>query len=127
MDIPLVCTALLGLLLFGQGLHVSLTRRLTGRIIGHDNGPTDAMHRAVRAHANTAEYAPYLAILFLWHGTHHPAQWIVAVIVVATVSRFSLVIGLLWGGPLDKPNWFRFFGALTTYICGIVLAAAVLM
>jgi len=127
MDIPVVCTALLGLLLFGQGLHVSLMRQSTGVIIGHDRSPTDRMHRAVRAHANTAEYAPFLAILFLWHAAHQPAPWIVATIVIATVSRFTLVAGLLWGKSLDKPNPARFLGALLTYVCGLLLAAAVLV
>ena len=52
--------ASLGALLFGLGLYVSILRQWTRRIIGHDASPVDAMHRAVRAHANTAEFAPFL-------------------------------------------------------------------
>ena len=126
MKTAIVCTALLGLLLFGLGLYVSLLRQFRRVIIGHPADPTDPMHRAVRAHANTAEYAPLLAVLFLWLGAHQPADWIVAVIIVATASRFLLVAGLLWWPTLAKPNPARFLGALLTYLCGLALATAML-
>jgi uncharacterized membrane protein YecN with MAPEG domain len=126
MNVAIVCTAILGLLLFGLGLGVSIARRRLGKIIGHDASPIDPMHRLVRAHANTAEYAPFLAILFLWHGTHQPPSWIVATIVVATAARLALVAGLLWISPLDRPNPARFLGALLTYLCGLALAATML-
>ena len=64
MNIAIVCTALLGLLLFGLGLNVSLQRRQNRRSIGHDASPVDPLHRAVRAHANTAEYVPFFAVLW---------------------------------------------------------------
>jgi uncharacterized protein len=126
MNVAYICTAILGLLLFGLGLCVSLARQRLGKIIGHDASPIDPMHRLVRAHANTAEYAPFLAILFLWHGAHQPPSWIVATVVVATASRIVLVAGLLWFSPLDMPNPARFLGALLTYLCGLILAAAML-
>jgi uncharacterized protein len=127
MTIAIACTALLGLLLFGMGLYVSLLRQGRRVIIGHPDDPTDPMHRAVRAHANTAEYAPFLAILFLWHGANQPLTWVLATIVVATVSRFLLVAGLLWWPTMAKPNPARFLGALLTYLCGLALAGAMLM
>jgi uncharacterized protein len=126
MNVAIVCTAILGLLLFGLGLCVSVARQRLGKIIGHDVNPIDPMHRLVRAHSNTAEYAPFLAILFLWHGAHQPPPWIVATIVVATASRIMLVVGLLWISPLDKPNPARFLGALLTYLCGLVLAVTMI-
>jgi len=126
MTISIVCSALLGLLLFGLGFYVSILRQVRRQIIGHDPSPTDPVHRAVRAHANTAEYAPILAVLFLWHGGHTPSTWITATIVVATAARFLLVAGLLGGSALDTPNPARFFGALLTYLCGLALAGAML-
>jgi uncharacterized protein len=126
MNTSIVCTALLGILLFGLGFYVSILRQRLGQIIGHGSNPVDPMHRAVRAHANTAEFAPFLAVLFLWYATHQPPVWIVATICVATASRFLLVAGLLWGASLDKPNVARFLGALLTYLCGLVLAAGLL-
>jgi uncharacterized membrane protein YecN with MAPEG domain len=126
MNVAVICTAILGLMLFGLGLYVSIQRQRLGPIIGHDSSPVDTMHRAVRAHANTAEYAPFLAILFLWHGAHQPASWILATIVIATAARILLVLGLLTVSPLDKPNPARFIGALMTYLCGLALTAAML-
>jgi uncharacterized membrane protein YecN with MAPEG domain len=85
------------------------------------------MHCAIRAHANTAEYAPFLAVLFLWHGTHDPTSWVIAIIVLATASRFALVAGLLWWPTMAKPNPARFVGAVGTYVCGLALVGRMLM
>ena len=127
MTIATTCTALLGLLLFGLGLNVSITRRRHAKGIGYDTGPTDPIHRAVRAHGNTAEYAPYLAAMFLWYAAHGAPAWINTVIVIATAARFLIVAGLLWGGPLNRANPLRFAGAFFTYFCGLVLAAALVV
>ena len=126
MNVGIVCTALLGLLLFGLGLYVSIMRQRTHRNIGYDSGPIDLLHRAVRAHGNTAEYAPFLGLLFLWFAVHPGSTWIAVTIVIATIARFLLVAGLLWGPSLDKPNPMRFSGALLTYLCGIVLVVGLI-
>ncbi len=127
MNIAIVCTALLGLLLFGLGLNVSLQRRQSRLSVGHDASPVDPLHRAIRAHANTAEYAPFFAVLFLWYATKPAPTWIIAVIVLATVARFTLAGALLFGPTLNRPNPARLFGALFTYICGGVLAVGLLV
>jgi uncharacterized membrane protein YecN with MAPEG domain len=127
MNVAIVCTALLGLLLFGLGLNVSLQRRQNRRSSGHELSPADPLHRAVRAHANTAEYAPFFAVLFLWYATRPAATWILATIVLATVARFALAGALLFGPSLNRPNPARLFGALFTYICGLALAAGLLV
>jgi uncharacterized protein len=126
MHVSIVCTALLGLLLFGLGLFVSIQRQRHQILIGHGSDPVDTTHRAVRAHANTAEYAPFLAIMFLWHGMHDAPAWILWTMVIATLSRYLLAGSLLFGPTMAKPNFARFVGALGTYICGLVLAAALL-
>ena len=41
MNVGIICTALLGLLLFGLGLYVSILRGRTRRSIGCDTNPTD--------------------------------------------------------------------------------------
>jgi uncharacterized membrane protein YecN with MAPEG domain len=127
MNIAIICTALLGLLLFGLGFHVSLQRRANRRSIGYEASPVDPLHRAVRAHANTAEYAPFFAVLFLWYATRPAPGWILATIVLATAARFALAGALLFGASLNRPNPARMFGALLTYLCGIVLAAGLLV
>jgi len=126
MYVSIMCTALLGILLFGLGVFVSFQRLRSGTLIGHDQEPLDATHRAVRAHANTAEYAPFLAIMFLWHGTHDASAWILWTMVIATLARYLLAGALLFGPTMAKPNSARFVGALATYVCGLLLAAAML-
>jgi len=106
---------------------VSLQRRKNRKSIGQDASPVDPLHRAVRAHANTAEYAPFFAVLFLWYAMKPAPTWIIAVIVLATVARFALAGALLFGPSLNRPNPARLFGALFTYICGVVLAAGLLV
>jgi uncharacterized membrane protein YecN with MAPEG domain len=127
MTIAILCTALLGLLLFGLGLYVSILRGRFRRGVGHDDSPTDPIHRAVRAHANTAEYAPFFALMFLWFATRPAPAWITATIVIATLARFALVAGLLWGKSLNRPNPARFAGALLTYLSGLALAAGLVV
>jgi uncharacterized membrane protein YecN with MAPEG domain len=121
MAIGITCTALLGLLLFGLGLYVSALRGRHKRLIGHGTSPDDPVYRAVRAHANSAEYVPFFAVLFLWFATRPTPTWIEVTIVVATAARFLIVAGLLWGKSLDKPNPARFIGAFFTYASGFAL------
>jgi hypothetical protein len=44
-----------------------------------------------------------------------------------TVARFALAGALLLGPSLNRPNPARLFGALFTYICGLALAAGLLV
>ena len=127
MNVAIICTALLGLLLFALGLNVSIQRNRSKRSVGYDASPTDPLHRAVRAHANTAEYVPFFAVMFLWFAAHPAPTWITVTIVIATAARFSLVAGLLWSGSLNRPNPARFAGALFTYLSGLVLAAGLVV
>lgn len=122
MRTAIVCTGLLGILLFTLGLYVSATRGRTKQIgtIPHD--PADPLFKAIRAHGNTAEYAPMLAVLMLYVGAHSPAAWILWVMIIATACRFVIVLGLLASPTLDKPNPLRFIGALGTYAGGIILS-----
>lgn len=106
---------------------MSIQRRQNRRSIGHDASPLDPLHRAVRAHANTAEYAPFFAVLFLWYATRPAPTWILVTIVLATIARFALAGALLFGPSLNRPNPARFLGALFTYICGLALAAGLLV
>jgi len=127
MRIAIVCTALLGLLVFGLGLMVSLARGRTNRIIGHDPDPADRLHRLVRAHGNATEYAPMMAILILLVGSRQPAGWMITTFVVATVCRYVHAAGMIFFATLAAPNPLRFIGALGTYGAGIALVVAALM
>lgn len=124
--IVLVCVMVLGLLLFVLGIAVSVTRLRSGMLSGNVAEPTNRLNKLVRAHANTAEYAPFLAVLFLYHGAHDPSASTIGWIIAATVSRCLLVISLLAWPTMGKANPLRFIGGTGTYICGIALCTALL-
>lgn len=125
-NIALACVAILGLLLFGLGLLVSRLRLRERTTSGCAEDPTDLLHKLIRAHGNTAEYAPFLAVLFLFLGARSPSTVTVSLMVVATVCRCLLVVGLVAFPTMAKPNPLRFVGAIGTYGAGIGLCLALL-
>ncbi len=127
MKVALVCTALLGLLVFGLGLGVSALRGSTRTNIGHERAPSDALHKMVRAHGNAAEYAPMLAVLMLAIAARGCTKWMVWTFIAATLFRYLHAAGMILSPSLDRPQPLRFVGALGTYLAGLALVAATLM
>jgi len=127
VNTALVCSALLGILVFGLGFAVSMSRMRTNRGIGYDTDPKDPLHKVVRAHGNTAEYAAMLAVLFLLVGSRNPAPWAIASMIGATACRYLLVVGLLLSRSMARPHPLRFLGAAGTYVFGLALCAALLL
>jgi uncharacterized protein len=125
-NVAIACVVVLGLLMFGLGLSVSVMRFREGTGSGCEQDPANRLHKFVRAHANTAEYAPFLALLFLYLGARSPSTATVSLIVAATVCRCLLVVGLIAWPTMAKPNPFRFVGALGTYLTGVALCAMLL-
>lgn len=120
--LALLCTATLGVLLFGLGLAVSGARGKFNVLIGATPDPDSWLNRLVRAHGNTAEYAPFLALLFVVLGSRQPSSLALALMVVATVARILFVVGLLSAKTVTRPSPLRFVGAATTYFVGAWLA-----
>ena len=125
--IALICTAILGLLVFGLGLAVSVCRFRDRRSTGHVDDPANMLHKLVRAHANTTEFAPLLAVLVLYLGAQSPSAAVLGLMVAATACRALLVIGLVAWPTLARPNPARFVGALGTYVFGAALCLALLL
>ncbi|NUX55456.1 MAPEG family protein [Paraburkholderia youngii] len=125
-NIALGCVAVLGLLLFGLGLSVSMMRFRERTTAGCADDPADLLHKLVRAHGNTAEYAPFLAVLFLFLGARSPSTVTVSLMVIATLCRCLLVLGLVAFPTMAKPNPLRFVGAIGTYGAGIALCLALM-
>ena len=124
METAIICTALLGLLVFGLGFGVSMTRGSTDTVSGYNPDPTDRLYKMIRAHGNTTEYAPMLAVLMLFIGARNPAAWVLWVMWIVTACRYLIAIGIIISPTLAKPHPLRFVGALGTYIGGIVLCVA---
>src|SRR5437899_3518761 len=111
-----LCMGLLGLLVFGLGLAVSLVRGSTGANFAYAADPTDRLYKLVRAHGNAAEYAPIMAVLILFLGARNPGTWLLWFFVAATVSRYLHALGMILSKSLDRPDPLRFVGALGTYV-----------
>ena len=122
----LTCIAVLGLLVFGLGAAISLLRLRDRRLAGHADDPSNLLHKLVRAHGNTTEYAPFLAVLFLVLGSREPAPSTLWLIVAATAFRVLIVIGLIAWPTMARPNPLRFIGALGAYVTGAALCVALL-
>ena len=127
MSVAIVCTALLGLLVFGLGFAVSAARGQTGTNIGYTTDPTDRLYKLVRAHGNATEYAPMIAILMLLIAARQPSAWMIWTFVIATVSRYLHAAGMILSPTLSAPYPLRFVGALGTYLAGFALVLAALL
>ena len=127
MSVYLICISLLGLLSFALGFNVSMTRNSSGAMYGGDIEPESRLYKAQRAHGNTIEYAPILAILMFALGQAEQPSWVIWSMVVATFCRFLFVAGILFPATMAKPNPMRFLGALGTYLAGFALVAALII
>lgn len=127
MKTAVTCSALMGLLLFALGLYVSTKRGRTQQIGTTPQNPADPLFKAIRAHGNTAEYVPMLAVLMLYLGTRSPAAWVLWLMVIVTACRYLIVVGIIMSPTLDKPHPLRFIGALGTYLGGAALSIIALV
>ena len=125
MTTAIVCVGLLGLLVFVLGLYVSMARG-EGKAGAYPTDPADPLFKRMRAHGNTAEYAPMMAILMLLAGERDPATWVLWTMALAVASRYQIAAGILLSSTIEKPNPLRFVGAVGTYLTGIALSIAVL-
>ena len=90
MSIHLICIALLGFLIFGLGFYVSLARNKSGSLYGGETDPESTLYRSQRAHGNTIEYAPILAILMFALGQAEQPVWVVWSMILATFFRYLI-------------------------------------
>lgn len=127
MSIPLICIALLAFLVIGLGFAVSSSRAKTETIYGSSNDPEDTLYQMVRAHGNTIEYAPMLALLIYILSLGVLSTWVLWCMILVTASRYIFVAGIIFPKTLAKPNPMRFIGALGTYLAGFGLCVALLL
>lgn len=122
-----ICSALLGLLVFGLGARVSMVRGSTQTNYGFTPDPADPLYKVVRAHGNATEYAPMLAILMLMVGTRSPSHWMAGAMILAVVSRYAQAAGMITCRSLAEVNALRAGGAAGTYAAGFALVVAALL
>ena len=123
LQIWAVYAALNALLMFALALNVGLRRGAQKQLQPGDMGDA-VLTRAIRAHANFAEYAPLVLLLLLAVALlRGPAGWLHVLGTGFTVGRVFHVFGMM----LDThPNPVRFIGNLTTGLALLIGAAACL-
>ncbi|MEL6790946.1 MAG: MAPEG family protein [Pseudomonadota bacterium] len=123
--ISLLCVGLLGVLIFLLGFNVSRER---GAVIKTQHeaeaDPASGLRKAMRAHGNSTEYVPMLALMILALGLRLPIMpiWIGAIMVAAVACRYLHAAGVLFGSSVYEGNALKFVGALGTYVTGFVMA-----
>ena len=121
--LQIVCLALLGLLIFVLGANVTRHRAIRGNTGNQQpTDPADRMFIAIRAHGNSAEYVPMLAVLILVCASLSDGWWVDVLAVVAVVSRYLHAVGLLTAKTMAAHGPVRDAGAIGTYLTGIALA-----
>ncbi len=123
IEIAFVYVALNALLMFALALNVGLRRGAQKQLQPGDMG--DAMlTRAIRAHANFAEYAGLVLLLLLGMALLGAPRWWLHVFGAGfTIGRVFHVFGMM----RDKhPNAVRFVGNLTTGLALLLGAGACL-
>ncbi len=124
MSVPLVCITLLSFLCIALGFSVSMTRSKHKVLIGHSTDPEDVVFKRIRAHGNTVEYVPILALMIYILGQSPQPAWVMWLMVLVTACRYLVVAGLIVPKSMAEPNPVRFIGALGTYVFGLGLVAA---
>ncbi len=126
--IPIVCVALMGVLLFLLGANVTrhrVIRGATGNQMPTD--PADRMFIAQRAHGNASEYVPTLAVLIVVCATLTDGWWVSALAVAALAARSLHAYGMLSSTTLAAHGPVRDVGALGTYLTGVLLGVTALV
>jgi uncharacterized membrane protein YecN with MAPEG domain len=124
MTTALVCTAVLGALVFALGANVTRLRAIRGRTGGPQasTDPADRLLIAIRAHGNASEYVPTLVVLFLLVAWQSPGWWSTTLVLAATASRLVHASGMLASTSLATPTVPREAAAAGTYVFGLALA-----
>jgi uncharacterized protein len=107
MSIAIVCVCILGALVIGLGLNVSIAR---GR-----------QEKRGGAHGNASEYVPVLAILMLVASRSGPPAWVLVAAVAVTAARLVHAGALLSAPSLARQTPLRVVGATGTYLFGLAL------
>jgi uncharacterized membrane protein YecN with MAPEG domain len=126
--VPIVCTALLGILLIALGANVTrhrASRGDTGNQMPTD--PADRMFIAIRAHGNAAEYVPTLAVLIVVCALLSDSWWVGVLAIAALVSRALHAIGVLTSKTMASHGPVKDGGALGTYVSGLALGVTAIV
>lgn len=118
-------TALLGFLYVGLAYNVVRVRRRVRAALGDKDNPD--LQRAIRAHGNCGEYAPFgLLLIAFYELTGGPFLLVHALGLLLVVGRGLHAYSILRHEPLTGRYNLRFAGMLATFL-GIILASLALL
>lgn len=119
LTISPIYAGLLGALLIFLAYRVVTFRRSESLGLG-DEGASNPMKRAIRAHANAMEYIPIGLILLLMLELNHLTPWLLHILgLVFLIARVLHAQGM---STKNGPSFGRFYGTLFTWISIIALA-----
>ncbi|HEX5090734.1 MAG TPA: MAPEG family protein [Nocardioides sp.] len=125
---PVVCIALMGILLFLLGANVTRHRAIRGATGNQmPTDPADRLFIAQRAHGNAAEYVPTLAVLLVVCDALTSGWWLNALAVAALAARSLHAFGMLTSKTLAAHGPVRDAAALGTYLTGVLLGITALV
>ncbi|MFK8051385.1 MAG: MAPEG family protein [Woeseiaceae bacterium] len=127
MTLALICIGLLGVLVFGLGFGVSMQRRKLKQGYAVPDDDASGLVKWNRAHGNTCEYAPMLAVIMYLLALNPQPAFVYTMMIMATFSRYLVAAGLIFSASLTKANPARFLGALGTYLFGMGLTIMLLI
>ena len=128
LTVAVLCVAILAFWTMALAFLVSMRRASSKVYSGTDNDPTGPLHKAIRAHGNTTEYVPILAVLILYLGAAMPAAtWVMWAMILVTVARICLPLGLLMSKTMTEAHPLRIVGSLGTQIGALILIVASVM
>jgi uncharacterized membrane protein YecN with MAPEG domain len=124
MTIAIICTSVLGALVFVLGANVTRIRAMRGKNGGTQtpSDPADALLKAIRAHGNASEYVPTLAVLILLVAWRSPGAWAAILAIGAMSARLLHAVAMLRMPTMAARSRLREVGALGTYLFGLGLA-----
>ena len=126
--IPVVCIALMGVLLFLLGANVTRHRAIRGATGNQQpTDPADRMYIAQRAHGNASEYVPTLAVLIVVCSALTDGWWLNTLAIAALAARSLHAFGLLTSKTLAGRVPPRDLGAVGTYLTGVLLGVTALL
>jgi uncharacterized membrane protein YecN with MAPEG domain len=126
--IPVVCIALMGILLFLLGANVTRHRAVRGATGNQQpTDPADRMYIAQRAHGNASEYVPTLAVLIVVCSALTDGWWLNTLAIAALAARSLHAFGLLTSKTLATHGPVRDAGAMGTYLTGVLLGVTALV
>jgi uncharacterized protein len=126
MDTAVACTIILGILLFGLGLWTSFLRLVRNDFYSGNASPESFVTKVSRAHGNTAEFAPFIALL-IWFQNVDASVALQAFAWGATVSRVLVVAGFLTSQTLARMSLLKALGAIGTYGFGLALTFSLIV